>query len=109
MIKLFLKHSLSLICLSFLIAFAIFVFNKKTIAKQCSAVNITDQNNIIINHQNFPDETFRSWLISPNNIQGLGADVVLTKDELSLINKINITSEDQKINDLTRIEHFFCI
>ena len=55
---------------------------------------------IAINEENFPDENFRSWLLS----QSYSSDGVLTEEEIAGVNKINVYSES--IQSLKGIEYF---
>ena len=55
---------------------------------------------LAINAANFPDERFRNWLLE----QDYGEDGVLTADELSSVEGINIRG--RLISDLTGIEYF---
>ena len=55
---------------------------------------------IAINEENFPDENFRSWLLS----QSYGSDGVLTEEEIAGVNKINVYRES--IQSLKGIEYF---
>ena len=49
-----------------------------------------------INETNFPDQIFRGWLLDKGNLNGMGADGVLTSGELAQITVL----------DLTGISHF---
>jgi len=60
----------------------------------------TEESDIIINEENFPDENFRSWLLS----QSYGSDGVLTEEEIAGVNKINVYRES--IQSLKGIEYF---
>ena len=55
---------------------------------------------IAINEENFPDENFRSWLLS----QSYGSDGVLTEEEIAGVSKISVYGES--IQSLKGIEYF---
>lgn len=57
-----------------------------------------------INETNFPDKTFRNWLLDEGNLNGMGADGVLTSVELAQITALDLS--DLGIGDLTGIGHF---
>ena len=59
-----------------------------------------EESDIIINEENFPDENFRSWLLS----QSYSSDGVLTEEEIAGVNKINVYRES--IQSLKGIEYF---
>ena len=64
--------------------------------------------NVDINETNFPDENFRSYLLS----QTYGADGVLTANEISKINTINVASKGIKrlkgIEFFTAMRYLYC-
>lgn len=64
--------------------------------------------NVVINETNFPDENFRNWVLS----QTYGADGVLTANEVSRINTIDVTNEGIKrlkgIEYFTAMRYFYC-
>ena len=64
--------------------------------------------NVVINETNFPDENFRSYLLS----QTYGADGVLTANEISKINTINVASKGIKrlkgIEFFTAMRYLYC-
>ncbi len=55
---------------------------------------------IAINEENFPDENFRSWLLS----QSYGSDGLLTDEEIAGVSKISVYGES--IQSLKGIEYF---
>ncbi|WP_394969252.1 InlB B-repeat-containing protein [Candidatus Allofournierella merdipullorum] len=57
-----------------------------------------------INETNFPDRIFRNWLLDEGNLNGMGADGVLTSVELAQITALDLS--DLGIGDLTGIGHF---
>lgn len=57
-----------------------------------------------INETNFPDKIFRNWLLDKGNLNGMGADGVLTSVELAQITALDLS--DLGIGDLTGIGHF---
>lgn len=57
-----------------------------------------------INETNFPDKIFRNWLLDEGNLNGMGADGVLTSVELAQITALDLS--DLGIGDLTGIGHF---
>ena len=59
--------------------------------------------NVAIDETNFPDENFRSWVLS----QTYGADGVLTQSEATNVRQINVT--DKSIKRLKGIEYFTAI
>ena len=59
-----------------------------------------DANDVEINETYFPDENFRSWILS----QSYGADGVLTPAESAFNSRINL--KDKNIRDLKGIEFF---
>ena len=64
--------------------------------------------NVVINETNFPDENFRNWVLS----QTYGADGVLTANEVSMINTIEVTNKSIKrlkgIESFTAMRYFYC-
>ncbi|MBB2183572.1 S-layer homology domain-containing protein [Lachnospiraceae bacterium MD1] len=61
--------------------------------------------NLKVNAANFPDENFRSWLLS----QSYGNDSTLTPEEIAEIKVIDVHSfvaAEKQISSLTGIEHF---
>ena len=63
-------------------------------------LELTIDNKIEINEQNFPDKNFRNWVLS----QEYGADGVLTNEELENVTSINISRLE--IHNLKGIEYF---
>ncbi len=59
---------------------------------------------IAITEEHFPDKAFRQWLSDGDNLQGYGADGLLTEEELDQITRIDVSR--QNIADLTGIEYF---
>lgn len=67
----------------------------------------TANDDIVINSDNFPDGVFRSWLMSPQNLNGIGADGVLTQEELGAVTEMVINRNGgAMITNLGGIEHF---
>lgn len=44
-----------------------------------------------INETNFPDKIFRNWLLDKGNLNGMGADGVLTSVELAQITALDLS------------------
>lgn len=65
------------------------------------------QENVAITEAFFPDAAFRSWLENPANINGYGADGVLTAEELANIRSIDVAN--QNLTSLQGIEVFFAL
>ena len=63
-----------------------------------------DAGDIPVDSSHFPDESFRSWILNPGNLNGAGSDAVLTAEERSAVTEINVSG--QNIADLTGIGHF---
>lgn len=62
---------------------------------------------IYIDSDNFPDIVFRNWLLSPQNLNGAGADGILTPDEIQGVTQIYIDRNNgDAITDLGGIEYF---
>lgn len=59
---------------------------------------------VAINDIHFPDLNFRNWLLNVNNINGYGADGVLTSSELANIIEIDVMS--QNIKSLEGLKYF---
>ena len=62
------------------------------------------QQGVQVNGENFPDETFRAWILNPANLNGIGQDGVLTDEELQTVTSINVTG--QGIASLEGIQYF---
>lgn len=62
------------------------------------------QADISVDQQVFPDEAFRAWILDGSNLNGAGADGVLTAEELANIREINVSSKG--IKSLKGIEVF---
>ena len=63
-----------------------------------------DAGDIPVDSSHFPDESFRSWILNPGNLNGAGSDAVLTAEERSAVTEINVS--EQNIADLTGIGYF---
>ena len=62
---------------------------------------------VVINSDNFPDEVFRSWLMSSENIGGAGVDGILTADEINSVTEIVVERNGGPfITSLQGIENF---
>lgn len=62
---------------------------------------------VVINSDNFPDEVFRSWLMSSENIGGAGVDGILTADEINSVTEIIVERNGGSfITSLQGIENF---
>lgn len=62
---------------------------------------------IAIDEENFPDEVFRNWLKDKSNINGYGADGILSEEEIWDIKNITISgSSGNLVKDLKGIEYF---
>lgn len=68
------------------------------------ASGVQDAGDIPVDSSHFPDESFRSWILNPGNLNGAGSDAVLTAEERSAVTEINVSG--QNIADLTGIGHF---
>lgn len=62
---------------------------------------------IFITEDVFPDTVFRQWLTDPANLNGAGADTMLTQEELAEIRSINVSSLG--ISSLEGIEVFYAL
>lgn len=62
------------------------------------------EKNIIINETTFEDDNFRAWLLDPKNAKGIGADGVLTPEEIASTTWLAI--QFQQIKSLKGIEYF---
>lgn len=51
----------------------------------------SEEDEVKITADVFPDAGFRQWLQAPENINGFGTDGVLTSDELEKINAIDVS------------------
>ena len=69
------------------------------------AQSAKDSGYIQIDELNFPDENFRDWLTSEENLGGIGSDGTLSALELDTVTEINIPSDpDKKISSLEGID-----
>ena len=68
------------------------------------AIALAEGEDIEINETNFPDQIFRGWLLDKGNLNGMGADGVLTSGELAQITVLDLSGLG--IGDLTGISHF---
>mgnify|MGYP000927943165 CR=1 FL=1 len=59
---------------------------------------------IAIDATNFPDTTFRNWLLDSSNLAGIGTDGTLTAAEIASVTILNVSGES--IESLAGIEHF---
>jgi Leucine-rich repeat (LRR) protein len=66
-------------------------------------VDVAGRADVNINSNKFPDDNFRTWLLS----QGYGADGVLTNAEMASVTKIDVSNIN--IKDLTGIEFFIAL
>lgn len=62
---------------------------------------------ISITEDMFPDPIFRQWLTNPSNLNGAGADAVLTQEELGEIRSIVVSNLG--ISSLEGIEVFYAL
>lgn len=62
---------------------------------------------ISITEDRFPDPIFRQWLTNPSNLNGAGADAVLTQEELGEIRSIVVSNLG--ISSLEGIEVFYAL
>ena len=72
----------------------------KKIEDVLSDVDMSGQQSVMINEENFPDENFRAYLLS----QSYGKDSVITKVEKMITTSLTISGRN--IFDLKGIEHF---
>ena len=72
----------------------------KKIVDVLSDVDMSGQQSVMINEENFPDENFRAYLLS----QSYGKDSVITKVEKMITTSLTISGRN--IFDLKGIEHF---
>lgn len=77
------------------------------IPKDQTVAVAVSQENVAITEAVFPDAAFRSWLENPANINGYGADGVLTAEELANIRSIDVAN--QNLTSLQGIEVFFAL
>ena len=72
----------------------------------------TEGDSVSITESVFPDAAFRSWLTNASNINGYGADGLLTPDEINNIQSINVASLNLKslegIEVFTALEKLDC-
>ena len=59
---------------------------------------------VAVTETNFPDQIFRSWLLDKSNLNGAGADGLLTGEELASITVMDLSRRD--IQSLEGIEYF---
>ena len=59
---------------------------------------------VAVTETNFPDQIFRSWLLNKSNLNGAGADGLLTGEELASIAAMDLSRRD--IRSLEGIEYF---
>ena len=59
---------------------------------------------VAVTETNFPDQIFRSWLLNKSNLNGAGADGLLTGEELASITVMDLSRRD--IQSLEGIEYF---
>ena len=64
-----------------------------------SEIPTEESSDILINEENFPDENFRSWLLS----KSYGSDGVLTEEEIAGVSEISVR---ESIQNLKGIEYF---
>lgn len=62
------------------------------------------EGDVRIDGQSFPDDAFRSWILNPKNLKGIGADGVLTKSERESVTFIG--AQRQGIRDATGLSLF---
>lgn len=84
---------------------AALIFSLGSIGTTALASGVTDTaQNITINKETFEDDNFRAWLQDPANAKGIGADGVLTPEELESITWLAI--QFKQIRSLKGIEYF---
>ena len=75
-------------------------------------VSYAEGGDIAIDEQNFPDNNFRSWLLSPYNINGFGADGMLSAEDIAAITEIDVIGKNiinlTGIGYFTNLERFNC-
>lgn len=59
---------------------------------------------VAVTETNFPDQIFRGWLLDKSNLNGAGADGLLTGEELASITAMDLSRRD--IQSLEGIEYF---
>lgn len=59
---------------------------------------------VAVTETNFPDQIFRNWLLDKSNLNGAGADGLLTGEELASITAMDLSRRD--IQSLEGIEYF---
>ena len=74
--------------------------NSDIVEKSAAKVIVSDNLGLPIDSFNFPDENFRSWLLT----RSYGSDGWLTDEEIASVTSIDVHSKN--ITDLTGIEHF---
>ncbi len=62
---------------------------------------------VLVDEATFPDPRFRSWLSDKKNINGAGADGILTEEERMAITQMDVSRQD--IQSLKGIEVFFAL
>lgn len=73
-------------------------------ATEPAAAPAAAEDSIAIDATNFPDEYFRAWLLDSSNLNGIGADGQLTKEERESVTKI--VAKWQGISDATGLANF---
>ncbi len=77
------------------------------ISKAASQSNLfwrARQGDVVVNEETFPDLTFRNWILDGKNINGAGADGILTEEELASVTQIDVSMRG--IQNLKGIELF---
>lgn len=66
---------------------------------------LADQVRDVVIEETFPDRTFRAWLLDRTNLGGVGADGILTQQEIEGIVALNLSG--MGLTDLRGLEVFF--
>ena len=74
------------------------------VASQSNFLERVQIGDIVVNEETFPDLTFRNWILDGKNINGAGADGILTEEELASITQIDVSMHG--IQNLKGIEIF---
>lgn len=75
-----------------------------TSQNEASQSPILNEGDIVIDESSFPDDAFRKWVLDPANLNGAGADSVLTLAEREAVTEIVATKK--QIASLQGIENF---
>lgn len=84
-------------------------FGNDVLRNKAYALEVTqaESGDVAVNEENFPDATFRNWILDSANLGGAGSDGVLTEEEIGGIDTIYVLPADgQRIKSLEGISCF---